>query len=76
MAGHPIDLTRQPVTLADPLLTMTETAAMLRKSTKALAWMLHAGTAPKSGLIGGRRMFRTSDVNAYISAAFDETEAS
>lgn len=52
------------------LLTLAETAERLRKSDAQLRWMIHSGTAPKSALIGGRRMFRDSDVNAYIDAAF------
>jgi excisionase family DNA binding protein len=52
------------------LLTLSETAELLRKSPPQLRWMLHNGTAPKSALIGGRRMFRAADVNAYIEAAF------
>ncbi len=54
------------------LLTLKETAQRLRKSEGQLRWMVHSGTAPKSGLIGGRRMFRESDVEAFIEAAFDE----
>lgn len=57
------------------LLTLAETAEQLRKSEAQLRWMIHAGTAPRSAKIGGRRMFRASDVEAYIDAAF-EAEAS
>lgn len=53
------------------LLTLDEAAAMLRKSPAQLRWLLHAGKAPKSGLIGGRRMFRAADVQAFIEAAFN-----
>jgi len=53
------------------LLTLAETAERLRKSEAQLRWMLHNGTAPKSALIGGRRMFREADVEAYIDAAFE-----
>lgn len=56
------------------LLTLSETAQQLRKSDAQLRWMLHTGSAPNSALIGGRRMFRESDVNAFIAEAFD-TEA-
>jgi len=55
---------------ASPLLTLKETAELLRKSPAALSWMIHRGTAPKSALLGGRRMFRRTDVEAYIEAAF------
>jgi len=53
------------------LLVMSETAALLRKTTKQLEWMIYSGTAPQSAKIGGRRMFRRADVQAYIDAAFD-----
>jgi predicted DNA-binding transcriptional regulator AlpA len=53
------------------LLTLGETAERLRKSEAQLRWMIHNGTAPRSAKIGGRRMFRSSDVEDYINAAFD-----
>ncbi|WP_092554612.1 helix-turn-helix transcriptional regulator [Herbiconiux ginsengi] len=52
------------------LLTLDEAAQRLRKTPAALRWLIHRGTAPKSALIGGRRMFRAHDVDAYIAAAF------
>ena len=58
--------------VAISLLTLKETAAMLRMSEASLRWHLHTGTAPKSALIGGRRMFRLSDVEEYIREAFDD----
>jgi excisionase family DNA binding protein len=57
------------------LLTLAEAAERLRKSEAQLRWMIHNGTAPRSAKIGGRRMFRASDVEDYINAAF-EAEAS
>jgi hypothetical protein len=54
------------------LLTLDETATQLRKTPAALRWAIHAGKGPKSGLVGGRRMFRQSDIDAYIEAAFDQ----
>lgn len=53
-----------------PLLTLSETAEYLRKTESQLRWMIHAGNAPKSALIGGRRMFRKADVDAFIVSAF------
>lgn len=53
------------------LMTKQETAEALRKTTKQLDWMLYTGTAPKSALIGGRRMFRAADVEAWISEQFE-----
>jgi predicted DNA-binding transcriptional regulator AlpA len=55
----------------DSLLTLAETAERLRKSESQLRWMLSRGKAPKSALIGGRRMFRVSDVETFIALAFD-----
>ncbi|HEY4269965.1 MAG TPA: helix-turn-helix domain-containing protein [Galbitalea sp.] len=52
------------------LLTLTEAAERLRKSDAQLRWMIHQGTAPRSALIGGRRMFRSADIEAFIEAAF------
>jgi excisionase family DNA binding protein len=57
------------------LLTLEETAKLLRRSPSQLRWMLHAGTAPASALIGGRRMFRESDVEEYIERAFEWSAA-
>lgn len=57
------------------LLTLTEAADHLRKSPAQLRWMIHNGTAPKSALIGGRRMFRESDVFDYINQAFEQDAA-
>lgn len=54
------------------LLTLTEAADHLRKSPAQLRWMIHSGTAPKSALIGGRRMFRELDVLDYINQAFGD----
>jgi predicted DNA-binding transcriptional regulator AlpA len=56
------------------LLTLSETAEVLRKTESQLRWMIHAGTAPKSALIGGRRMFRASDIEAFINLQFDNPE--
>jgi excisionase family DNA binding protein len=52
------------------LLTLTEVADRLRKSPAQLRWMIHSGSAPRSALIGGRRMFRESDIEEYINQAF------
>lgn len=54
------------------LLTLAEVAERLRKSPAQLRWMIHSGTAPKSALIGGRRMFRESDIADYINQAFED----
>jgi predicted DNA-binding transcriptional regulator AlpA len=59
--------------MTDRLLYVEEVAEMLRKSPASVRFMIHAGTAPKSAKLGGRRMFRESDVLAWIDAQFEET---
>ncbi|AOP54607.1 helix-turn-helix transcriptional regulator [Brevibacterium aurantiacum] len=56
----------------DRLLYVEEVAEMLRKTPSALRYMIHAGDAPKSAKIGGRRMFKKSEVNAWIEEQFDK----
>lgn len=56
----------------DRLLYIEEFAEMIRKSPSAARFMIHKGTAPKSAKIGGRRMFRESDVLAWIDAQFEQ----
>lgn len=53
------------------LLTLHEVAEMLRKSDAQLRWMLHSNTAPPSALIGGRRMFRESEVLEWLNTKFE-----
>lgn len=60
---------------AATLLTLAEVAERLRKSEAQLRWMIHSGTAPKSAKIGGRRVFRESDVENYINEAFERGAA-
>lgn len=57
------------------LLTLAEAAEQLRKSEAQLRWMIHKKAAPKSAIIGGRRMFRASDVAAWIEAQFERESA-
>ena len=54
------------------LMTVEEVAEALRRSIASVRWLLHQKTI-KSGLIGGRRMVRRADLEAYIASAFDET---
>jgi predicted DNA-binding transcriptional regulator AlpA len=56
------------------LLTLPETAERLRRSEAQLRWMVHQNTAPRSAKIAGRRMFRESDVEAFIATAFGDDE--
>lgn len=52
------------------LMTLEEAAVFLRKSPAQMRWMRHAGTGPRSAKVGGRVMYRKSDVLAWIDAQF------
>lgn len=58
----------------DRLIYTAELAELIRRSPAAVRFMIHKGTAPRSALIGGRRMFRESDVHAWIDQQFAEAE--
>lgn len=60
--------------MVNRLLTLEETAELLRKTPAALRYQVHKGTAPKSAKILGRRMFRAADVEAFIEAQFTAEE--
>ena len=64
----------EEVALINKLLTLEETAELLRKTPAALRYQVHRGTAPRSAKILGRRMFRESDVVAFIDAQFQAEE--
>lgn len=58
----------------DRLIYTDELADMIRRSPAAVRFMIHKGTAPRSALIGGRRMFRESDVYAWLDKQFEDAE--
>lgn len=60
--------------MTDRLLHVEEVADMLRRTPSSLRYMIYKGTAPRSARIGGRRMFRESDVAAWLDAAFEDTK--
>ena len=64
-----------PVMNPERLLSVEEAAERLNKTPTQLRWMIHSGTAPLSAKIGGRRMFRESDIEAFIAAVFDAAAA-
>jgi len=57
--------------MPERLLTVREAAAKVNRTESALRYQIHTGNAPRSALIMGRRMFRESDVDAWIVAQFD-----
>jgi predicted DNA-binding transcriptional regulator AlpA len=56
------------------LLTLPEVAKRLRKSEAQIRWMIQQRTAPPSAIIGGRRMFREPEVEAWIAEQFEKTQ--
>ncbi|MFW6186522.1 MAG: helix-turn-helix transcriptional regulator [Actinomycetota bacterium] len=60
--------------MAEKLLYVEDVAEMIRRTPNAVRYMVHRGTAPRSAKIGGRRMFRESDVQAWIDAQFTAAE--
>ena len=61
--------------MTDRLLTVRETAVKLGRSEQQLRFQIHKGTAPSSAMIMGRRMFRESDVDAWIDEQFAAARA-
>jgi predicted DNA-binding transcriptional regulator AlpA len=56
------------------LIFVEDFAEIIGRSSSAVRYMIHKGTAPRSAKIGGRRMFRESDVLAWIDAQFTTEE--
>ena len=54
----------------DRLLFAEEVAEILRRSPAALRYMVHAGTAPPSAKIAGRRMWKESEVYRWLEDQF------
>jgi len=44
----------------------------LRRRERQLRWLIRTRRAPKAALVGGRSMFRCSDIEALIRAEFAE----
>jgi hypothetical protein len=53
------------------LLTLDETAEVLRKTPSQLRWLISRGNCPPSALIGNRRMFDADVVAAWVDAQFE-----
>jgi predicted DNA-binding transcriptional regulator AlpA len=58
------------------LLTITEVSEMTGTPVPTLRWWraINSG-GPKSGLLGGRVVYRLSDVQAWIDSAFEDGAA-
>lgn len=57
------------------LMTKAEFGQLIGKTAKQVDWMLYTGNAPRSAKIGGRRMFRQTDIEAWIDAQFEKESA-
>lgn len=71
-------MTTQPVAIETPqldqILFIEDLAERLRRSKSQIRWMIQQGTAPKHAKIAGRICFKSSDVEAYIEAAFSKAD--
>jgi predicted DNA-binding transcriptional regulator AlpA len=57
--------------MADRLVHIEEFATIIDRTPAAVRYMIHNGKAPRSAKIGGRRMFKESDIHAWIDAQFE-----
>lgn len=62
-------MTTAPV---DRLLYEADVAERLNKTISAFRWMIQKGDAPRHAKIGGRRMWKESDVETWIQEQFDK----
>jgi len=54
------------------LKTIEETAEFLRTPVSTLRYWRHMNKGPKAARIGGRLMYRQSDLEAWLDAQFDQ----
>lgn len=52
------------------LLLVPEIAERLRKSEQAIRYQIHRGQLGPTAVIGGRRVMREEDLEAFIEAQF------
>jgi DNA-binding transcriptional MerR regulator len=58
----------------DALLTQAEVAERLRPPVATLRFWRHKGTGPRSANVGGRVLYRQSDVEAWLEKQFSPSE--
>ena len=56
----------------DQLLTITETAELLRTPVATLRWLRHTGSGPRSFKIGRAVRYRLSGLHAWIDQQREE----
>jgi predicted DNA-binding transcriptional regulator AlpA len=59
----------------DRLLIQEEVAERVRRPIATLRFWRHKGIGPKSANVGGRVLYRESDVEQWISEKFDSEPA-
>jgi hypothetical protein len=60
--------------MATQILYLPEVAQRLRRSTKAVEWLVYTGQL-KSGKLAGRRVVTEAALEEFIAAAFIDSEA-
>ena len=60
----------------DALLTPEEVAERLRRPIATIRFWRARGIGPKGARVGGRVLYRESDVEAWITAQFDDAPTS
>lgn len=53
------------------LMTVDEVADETRRTVASVRWLIHSKQL-KSGKVGGRRLVRREDLEAFINAGFEE----
>ncbi len=56
--------------MEDENLTTAEVAALTRQPVETLRYRRHNGTGPRSFKLGRRVLYRRSDVQAWLDAAY------
>ncbi|MDP4333221.1 helix-turn-helix domain-containing protein [Curtobacterium sp. A7_M15] len=64
------NFTYEPGVRLRRLLTLPETAELLRKTESQLRWMLKVKSAPPHAKVGGRIVFDADEVAAWIDQQF------
>lgn len=59
----------------DRLIFIEDLSAIINRSPAAIRYMVSKGNGPRSAKIAGRRMFKLSDVNAWIEQQFADSNA-
>jgi predicted DNA-binding transcriptional regulator AlpA len=60
--------------MSSDILYTEEVAALARKPVATIRWLRAIGRGPRSGKLGNRVIYKRADVEAWIDAAFENTE--